>query len=145
MHNVFLVVALVTMIQNGKPVGTATGFFYGKDDILYFVTNRHVVIDEKKNYKPDKLRVRLHTDLKDLTKNTERDIPLYVDNVPRWHVHKDYTNNPIDISVIELDQKDNITAGTIIAKVSSTDFFNSKSNGDARNRHLREEFYNFSL
>jgi len=49
MSELFFVVTLITMIQGGKPVGTATGFFYLKNDVLYFVTNRHVVIDEPRS------------------------------------------------------------------------------------------------
>jgi len=77
MNELLFVVAIVTMIQGGKPVGTATGFVYLRNDVLYFVTNRHVVRDEAKGLKPDALRVRLHVDANDLTKSLERDIPLY--------------------------------------------------------------------
>jgi S1-C subfamily serine protease len=55
MSDLLVVVALVLQIQNGQPVGTATGFFYVKNDTIYFVTNRHVVIDETKGIKSDLL------------------------------------------------------------------------------------------
>jgi hypothetical protein len=113
MNELFFVVALVTMLQGGQDVGTATGFFYAKDNTSYFVTNRHVVIDEKKGLKADALRVRLHADQHDLTKNVDRVMPLYQDGRPRWHVHKDYPRVPIDIAVIEYDRK-LLLQGTVI-------------------------------
>ena len=119
MHDLFLLVALVTMLQGGKEVGTATGFFYSKDNTAYFVTNRHVVINEEEGHKADALRLRLHAHPKDLTKNVDRIIPLYHGDRPRWHVHKDYPKVRIDISVIEVESK--LLSGT------SRTFLNNKS------------------
>src|SRR2546426_494373 len=121
MSELFFVVSLVTMIQNGKPVGTATGFFYTKNDAVYFVTNRHVVIEEPKGLKPDILRIRLHANPDDLTKNVERDIPLYKNGKATWHVHKDYASKAIDIAVVEVDAKA-LTANTYIKALSVSNF-----------------------
>jgi S1-C subfamily serine protease len=104
MSELLVVVALVLQIQNGQPVGTATGFFYTKNDTIYFVTNRHVVIDKTKNIKSDLLKVRLHTDPNDLTKNGDIDIPLYTNGVAKWHIHPDYSTKKIDIAIVEIDQ-----------------------------------------
>ena len=59
MSDFFLVVSLITMLIGGKDVGTATGFFYVKNETTYLVTNRHVVVDETKGLKPDALRLKL--------------------------------------------------------------------------------------
>lgn len=125
MNELLFVVAIVTMIQGGKPVGTATGFFYHKNDVLYFVTNRHVVRDEAKGLKPDVLRVKLHVDANDLTKNLDRDIPLYVNGRARWHVHPNYAKSPIDVSVIQLDRKA-LTAGTYLKALNASNFLPDK-------------------
>ena len=53
MNELLVIVALIVQIQNGQPIGTATGFFYLKNDTVYLVTNRHVVLDEAKRIKPD--------------------------------------------------------------------------------------------
>ena len=121
MNVLLLVVSLVILIQSNRPVGMATGFFYVKNDIVYFVTNRHVVVDETKGIKPDLLRVKLHTDLKDLTKNVDLDIPLYANGVERWHVHKDYAARKIDIAVIELDQS-KFKTGFVIQALNASNF-----------------------
>jgi S1-C subfamily serine protease len=120
MNELLFVVAIVTMLQGGKPVGNATGFFYVTNNVLYFVTNRHVVRDEAKGLKPDALRVRLHVDAKDLTKNVDREIPLYVTGRTRWHVHPNYAKNPIDVAVVQLDQA--VTAGTYLKALNASNF-----------------------
>jgi S1-C subfamily serine protease len=104
LSEILAIVTLIIQIQNGQPLGTATGFFYIKNDTVYLVTNRHVVMDEEKKIKPDTLRIKLHTDPKDLAKNTPVEIPLYSKGVPKWHVHPDYPTKKIDLTVIELDQ-----------------------------------------
>lgn len=104
MGDLLFAIALITTIQGGQSVGTATGFFYVRNEVVYLVTNRHVVIDETKQLRPDTLRLRLHTDARDLTKNVERDVPLYSSGRPRWHAHPDYSTRPIDIAVVSLDQ-----------------------------------------
>lgn len=125
MNDLLLVVALIVMVQGGRDVGTATGFFYLKNDVLYFVTNRHVVLDEAKGLRPDAFRVRLHTDPKDLTKNVDRVVPLYRDSNPTWHVHKDYARTRVDVAVVELDAKA-VTAGTVIKALSRSNFIPEK-------------------
>jgi S1-C subfamily serine protease len=108
------------MVQGGKAVGTATGFFYLKNDRIYFVTNRHVVLDETKGLKPDELVVRLHANPKDLTANVERRIPLYRGATPTWHVHKNYPRVPIDVAVIDLEKQ--VTDSVVIKALSSSTF-----------------------
>jgi len=121
MNELFFVVSLITMIQGGKPVGTATGFFHTRNNALYFVTNRHVVVEEAKGLKADILRVRLHTDPNDLTKNVDRDITLYKDGKATWHVHKDYAKRAMDIAVIEVDAN-SLTNGAYIKALSASNF-----------------------
>ena len=45
-----------------KPLTGATGFFFQRDDRLFLVTSRHVVLDEASNHRPDRLEVELHMD-----------------------------------------------------------------------------------
>ncbi len=118
---ILMVVALVTQIKGCQPIGTGTGFFYVKGDALYFVTNRHIVLDEKKKIEPDSLRLKLHVDAKDLTKNQDLDIKLYSKGKPLWHVHEDYKKEGIDIAVLKLD-RDTIQK-TYLTKALSADVF----------------------
>lgn len=121
MKELLLVVTMVLQIQNGKPIGSSTGFFYTSEGIIYFVTNRHVVRDEKKRVKPDTLRIKVHLDANDLDKNKDIDIPLYTSGKAKWHVHKDYSKRNIDIAVIELEQ-DVFKKGLFIKALNPSNF-----------------------
>jgi hypothetical protein len=118
MSEFFLVVALVLQIQGGKPIGSATGFFYMSNNTLYFVTNRHVVKNESGNIAPESLRIKLHTNPNDATQNTDVEIPLYEKGRAMWHVHKDYMSKKIDLAVIEIDQT-TLKKGFVIIAVSA--------------------------
>jgi hypothetical protein len=119
-----LVVTLVLASgrADGKQAVTqATGFFYVHGETVYLVTNRHVVLDEKKKWRAEGLRLRLHTDRSDFKKSADFDIPLYVNGKPRWHQHPDYEKRPIDIAVVELDQQ-RITKDFFIKGISLSAF-----------------------
>jgi hypothetical protein len=45
--------------------------------LLFLVTNRHVVVDEGKNYHPNAIILRLHTNQNDLRQNIEYNIHLH--------------------------------------------------------------------
>ncbi|NLX38119.1 MAG: hypothetical protein GXY73_01195 [Methanothrix sp.] len=84
------------------PIGNATGFFYSYDGQIYFITNRHVVIDEEVGYYPERLNLKLHKDRKDLTKNRPYKICLYDDDKndekkPLWLEHPQNRDRNIDL------------------------------------------------
>jgi len=123
-HEIVLIVTLILEIQGGQPIATATGFFYHQDGNTYLVTSRHVVINEKKDHKPEHL-VLLHSDNNDLTKSKRFQVDLYRDGKPLWHDHPDYSNFGIDITVVELDQK-RLRKGHVFKALSKQSFFPSK-------------------
>lgn len=45
----------------------ASGFFFQRDERLYLVTNRHVVIDRPSGHVPDRIEIEMHTDAENLT------------------------------------------------------------------------------
>lgn len=120
-HDILLTVALITQIQGGKPIGSATGFFYLKNDRLYLVTNKHVFKDDTKKIAPETISLRLHTDKTDLSKNSDLLIQLYADKKPLWKVHKTQTN--ADVAIIELDKQ--ALNGFIIKAFSKENFLPS--------------------
>jgi len=77
--------------------GNATGFFYKHKGRLYFITNRHAVIDEE--FQPDKIILNLHINKNDLAKNREFPIHLYEKGEPKWLEHPDVAK---DIDVVAL-------------------------------------------
>ena len=72
-------VTRVQMIKQEKSVGTATGFFYKNDGQQFLITNRHVVRYEQKGIHPDSLKIRVHLDPSDSTRNDELTVKLYDD------------------------------------------------------------------
>jgi hypothetical protein len=96
--------------------GSATGFFFTKDDKIYLVTNKHVVYGEtysQTGAKPEvnKFKVLVHSDRNNLTKNVTLELPLYIDGKPIWFEH---SNPTIDVLLIpwEFDRNQYVIATT---------------------------------
>ena len=58
---------LLTATQISTFVGprlltNASGFFFERDERLYLVTSRHVLIDEPSEHHPDRIEIELHID-----------------------------------------------------------------------------------
>ncbi len=99
-------VAKVTVFENNKIISTASGFFYENNSNLYFITNRHVVIDEEEKYFPDIISLRLHVDPNNLQNNADFEIELYdVNNKPNWKEHPIHKKK-VDIVALPINKKD---------------------------------------
>jgi len=89
---------------NGKNLLTgASGFFFERDDRLFLVTSRHVVMDEPSKHFPDRIEIELHTDAKNLTQSIGLSMLLYRDGKSVWRQGKD-SGGEIDVAVLELDR-----------------------------------------
>ena len=100
----------VTLIQtectglalNPSNLGSATGFFYRSGKNQYLITNRHVVIDEKKSRYPDSIILRVHTSDVDATQNRDVRISLYdTKKLPIWLEHP-ILGKTVDVVAIEV-------------------------------------------
>ena len=80
----------------------ASGFFFERDERLYLVTSRHVVIDAANKHLPDRLEIELHLDDVDLTRSTGFSIPLYAGGQSLWRQGRD-SGGDVDIAVLELE------------------------------------------
>jgi hypothetical protein len=96
-------VAQLECFKGNELIARATGFFYAADGDVYLVTNRHVVLDEKAGHRPDKLKLRLHTDASDIRKNGVYVVALY-DRAgrPCWLEHPAY-GAAVDVVAIPLN------------------------------------------
>jgi S1-C subfamily serine protease len=113
-YPIALSVTYLEQIVNGEVTYTATGFFYKNDKKVFLVTNRHVVRDT------DALRMFLHCDNKDLTKNYKIEIPLRSSsNELLW---KEHPTINADIAVIDLSNIPFIK-GTLIVPQSIINHF----------------------
>jgi hypothetical protein len=102
-ESLLLAVTRVSTFAGDKPLTGATGFFYERDDKLFLVTNRHVVLDEPSDHRPDGLTIDLHTDPDNAPQTAEHQISLYEDGTPQWREGTD-SAGVVDVVVIELDR-----------------------------------------
>jgi S1-C subfamily serine protease len=84
-----------------RPLTNATGFFFERDDRLYLVTGRHVVLDEASNHRPDRLEVELHVDPINIGKVIQWSMPLYGGTQPLWRQGAD-SGGSVDIAALEI-------------------------------------------
>jgi len=91
----------ITCKEGRKVIGTGTGFFFRFNNITYLVSNRHIFINEKRNFFPDKLVIRLNLAGQDTTQSGEIRFDLYESNSDKqkWvELSKD-----IDLAAIKID------------------------------------------
>jgi len=82
---------------------TATGFLFSREQRLFVVTSRHVMIDRAIGHEPSRIAVELHTDRDNLAASVLFSIPLYRNKIPLWRQGQDAAGD-IDIAVIEVDR-----------------------------------------
>ena len=99
----FLAAPQVSTFVGTHPLTNASGFFFERDERLYLVTSRHVLIDEATDHRPDRIEIGLHMDAVNLTVATGFSVPLYVDGLAVWRQGED-SGGEIDVAVIELDR-----------------------------------------
>lgn len=100
----FLAAPRVSTYLGSYALTNASGFFFERDERLYLVTSRHVVIDEESQHLPDRLEIELHTDASNLTQSTGFSVLLYQNGAAVWHQGRD-GGSEIDVAVLELDRQ----------------------------------------
>jgi S1-C subfamily serine protease len=94
----------VSTFDGDRPLTDASGFFFERDQRLFLVTSRHVVIDKPTKHFPNRLQIELHIDPRNLTRSTSLSLWLYRDGKSVWSQGKD-AGGEIDVAVIEIDLK----------------------------------------
>lgn len=97
-----LTAARVLTFEQQRGLTNASGFFFERDERLFLVTSRHVLVDEPTGHYPDRLEIELHTDPDNLARSTGFSIPLYRDGQSVWRQGLD-TAGEIDIALIEIE------------------------------------------
>jgi len=93
----------ISTFQGSAHLTGATGFFFKREERLYLVTNRHVLLDEPSGHQPDRIVIRVFTDATNLTLTTGFSIPLYKDGQGQWMQAQD-SSGTVDVVAIELQQ-----------------------------------------
>lgn len=100
---VMLSTARITTFDGPRTLTGASGFFFERDERLFLVTSRHVLIDEPTEHHPDRIEIGVHTDAVNLTKTDGFSVLLYRKGLADWHQAKD-SGGEIDVAVLELDR-----------------------------------------
>jgi len=100
---ILLAAACIYTFDQKRPLTSASGFFFARDERLFLVTSRHVVIDEPSRHFPNRIEIEPHTNPNNLTQSTGFSIPLYRDGKSIWRQGQDSAGE-IDAAVIEIER-----------------------------------------
>ncbi|QGZ59960.1 serine protease [Paraburkholderia acidiphila] len=81
----------------------ASGFFFTRNDCLFLVTSRHVLIDSPSEHFPDRIEVELHVDRDNLGASTWFSLPLYSGGKGLWRQASD-DGGDVDVAVLEVSK-----------------------------------------
>jgi hypothetical protein len=94
----------VSTFQGGRLLTGASGFLYERENRLFLITSRHVLIDQPSGHLPDRIELTLHVDEVNLTRVQTLSVLLYENGGSSWRQAED-SGGPIDVAAIELDRK----------------------------------------
>lgn len=100
---VLLAVARISTFAADRVLTGATGFFFAREERLFLITSRHVLVDTPSGHHPDRIEVTLHVDAVDLSRSAVFEIPLYQEGQSVWRQATD-SGGEIDVASIELDR-----------------------------------------
>lgn len=101
---ILLTAANVLTFDGQRQLTNASGFFFEREERLFLVTSRHVLMDDPAKHFPDRIEIELHTNPGNLAESTGFSIPLYREGMAKWRQASDAAGQ-VDIAVIELDRK----------------------------------------
>ena len=102
-ESLLLSVTRVSTLLGKQQLTNATGFFFERDARLFLVTNRHVVLDEASDHRPDRLEIELHVDPQNVAVTTGFAIPLYQGTQPVWREGIDPAGT-VDVVALQLER-----------------------------------------
>jgi hypothetical protein len=102
-ESILLCAAPVATFNGQRRLTNASGFFFARDDRVFLVSSRHVMVDEPSRHFPDRIEIELHTDPENIAATTGFSIPLYRDGKSAWRQGMDAAGQ-IDVAVIEIER-----------------------------------------
>nr|WP_244193288.1 serine protease [Paraburkholderia eburnea] len=93
--------ARVRTFAQQRHLTNASGFFFIRNDRLFLVTSRHVLIDSPSLHFPDRIEVELHIDRENLGASTWFSLPLYSAGTALWRQASD-DGGDVDVAVLEI-------------------------------------------
>jgi len=102
-ESVLLAATPIFTFQGSQGLTNASGFFFQRDERLFLVTSRHVMVDEGSEHHPDRIEIALHCDPENVAQVTSFSIPLYRNRKSLWRQGMDSAGG-IDVAVIEIER-----------------------------------------
>jgi hypothetical protein len=102
-ESLLLTAARVGTFEDDRGMTNASGFFFERDERLFLVTSRHVMIDEPSKHFPNRIEIELHLDESNLASSTGFSMPLYRDRKSLWRQGED-ASGEIDVAVLEIER-----------------------------------------
>lgn len=103
------ITTLIICKEGRKNIGTGTGFFFEYEGKIFLITNRHVLINEKSNFFPDKIVIRLNSSVTDITQSRELSYELYNGDSPLWKE----LSPQIDLVAFEISKPEGVVFATL--------------------------------
>lgn len=102
-ESLLLTAAHVQTFDGQRALTNASGFFFERNERLFLVTSRHVMVDPASEHHPDRIEIELHTDADNFAASTGFSIPLYRDGRSAWRQGRDAAGE-IDVAAIEIER-----------------------------------------
>ena len=102
-ESILLCATPILTFQGSRGLTNASGFFFQRDERLFLVTSRHVLVDEESEHHPDRIEIALHCDPENVAQVTHFSIPLYRNLKSLWRQGMD-SGGGIDVAVIEIER-----------------------------------------
>lgn len=103
-ESILLTTVRVTTFEQQRILTNASGFFFTRENRLFLVTSRHVMIDEPSKHFPNRIEIELHSDPGNMARSTGFSIPLYREGKSIWRQGRDSAGE-IDVAVIEIERR----------------------------------------
>ena len=102
-ESLLLTAVRISTFNQQQLLTNATGFFFRREEKLFLVTCRHVMIDESSEHFPDRIVIEIHDDPDNLASSTGFSIPLYRNRKSVWRQAIDSAGE-VDVAAIEITQ-----------------------------------------
>ena len=93
----------IATFEHQRGMTNASGFFFERDERLFLVTSRHVLIDKPSKHHPNRIEIEIHTKSDDLAKSVGISLLLYMGGKSQWRQGTD-ASGEIDVAMIEVDR-----------------------------------------
>jgi S1-C subfamily serine protease len=101
--SLLLAATRIATFEHQRGLTNASGFFFERDERLFLVTSRHVLIDKPSKHFPNRIEIELHTRVDDLARSVQFSLLLYKDGKSQWRQGTD-SSGEIDVAMVEIDR-----------------------------------------